>query len=201
MRKLRIGAVITRRGLMTTRPQQIRLPDPASLVHLQFRRYAGCPFCNLHLRSVAQRHQQLVAAGIREVVVFQSPPADLLAQQGDVPFRRRAFCTIAGHARTGVSHEPCRRGSARCERRLRPARSVIGELDCFRTRAGLPTMDAYWFYRVCRRAGARTSCSVSCVRRWGWSPAQPAPVCGVLGRVSGRGREMPGSAQDMATGP
>jgi peroxiredoxin len=86
MRNLRIGAVITRRELMTTRSQQIRLPDPASLVHLQFRRYAGCPFCNLHLRSFAQRHQQLAAAGIREVVVFQSPAADLLAQQGDVPF-------------------------------------------------------------------------------------------------------------------
>ena len=52
MRNLRIGAVITRRELMTTRSQQIRLPDPASLVHLQFRRYAGCPFCNLHLRSL-----------------------------------------------------------------------------------------------------------------------------------------------------
>ena len=86
MRKLRIGAVITRRELMTTRSQQIPLPDPASLVHLQFRRYAGCPFCNLHLRSFAHRYQQLVAAGIREVVVFQSPAADLLAQQGDVPF-------------------------------------------------------------------------------------------------------------------
>ena len=86
MRKLRIGAVITRRELMTTRSQQIRLPDPASLVHLQFRRYAGCPFCNLHLRSFAHRYQQLVAAGIREVVVFQSQAADLLAQQGDVPF-------------------------------------------------------------------------------------------------------------------
>ena len=86
MRNLRVGAVITRRELMTTRSQQIRLPDPASLVHLQFRRYAGCPFCSLHLRSFAQRHQQLAAAGIREVVVFQSPAADLLAQQGDVPF-------------------------------------------------------------------------------------------------------------------
>jgi hypothetical protein len=31
------------------------------LVHLQFRRFAGCPICNLHLRSIAVRHDELVA--------------------------------------------------------------------------------------------------------------------------------------------
>jgi peroxiredoxin len=119
MRNLRVGAVITRRELMTTRSQQIRLPDPANLVHLQFRRYAGCPFCNLHLRSFAQRHQQLAAAGIREVVVFQSPAADLLAQQGDVPFavipdpQRKLYAEfgVASSTRGGFTetHEGCKR--------------------------------------------------------------------------------------------
>ncbi|WP_259464520.1 hypothetical protein [Streptomyces sp. TLI_171] len=32
-------------------------PVPAGgLLHLQFRRFAGCPVCNLHLRSFAVRH-------------------------------------------------------------------------------------------------------------------------------------------------
>ena len=88
MHKLRPGAVVSRRQLTTTRSQPVQLPDPTGVVHLQFRRYAGCPFCNLHLRSVAQRHQEIVAAGIREIVVFQSSRAELLAQQGEVPFRR-----------------------------------------------------------------------------------------------------------------
>lgn len=78
MNQLRPGAVISRRELMTTRSQSIQLPDPTRVVHLQFRRYAGCPFCNLHLRAVAQRHQELVAAGIREVVVFASSPRAVL---------------------------------------------------------------------------------------------------------------------------
>jgi peroxiredoxin len=86
MRKLRPGAVISARELKTIRSKRIQLPDPAGVVHLQFRRYAGCPFCNLHLRSIVQRHQELVAAGIREVVVFQSSSAELLTHQGDVPF-------------------------------------------------------------------------------------------------------------------
>jgi peroxiredoxin len=106
MYKLRTGAVISRRELMTTRSQPIQLPDPASVVHLQFRRYAGCPFCNLHLRSIAQRHQELVAAGIREVAVFQSPPAELLAQQGDVPFAVIADPERKLYAEFGVASSP-----------------------------------------------------------------------------------------------
>jgi hypothetical protein len=37
------------------------------LIHLQFRRFAGCPVRNLHLRSVVRRHEEVEAAGIREV--------------------------------------------------------------------------------------------------------------------------------------
>jgi hypothetical protein len=53
---------------------------------LQFRRFAGCPVCNLHLRSIAQRHAELVAASIREVVVFHSTAAALLPHTHDLPF-------------------------------------------------------------------------------------------------------------------
>ncbi|MBW8707046.1 hypothetical protein MBT84_46190 [Streptomyces sp. MBT84] len=35
--------------------------------------FAGCPVCDLHLHSVARRHPEIAAAGIREVVVFYSP--------------------------------------------------------------------------------------------------------------------------------
>ena len=106
MHKLHPGAVISRRNLMTTRSQPIQLPDPTGVVHLQFRRYAGCPFCNLHLRSVAQRHQEIVAAGIHEIVVFQSSPAELLAQQGDVPFAVIADPARKLYAEFGVTSSP-----------------------------------------------------------------------------------------------
>jgi len=64
--------------------ERVPVPDPGRLVHLQFRRFAGCPICNLHLRSVVQRHDEIVAAGIREVVFFHSPAEQL--RDYDLPF-------------------------------------------------------------------------------------------------------------------
>jgi len=64
-----------------------RVPVPGDgLTHLQFRRFAGCPICNLHLRSVARRHDEIVAAGVREVAVFHSPAGELLPYVGELPF-------------------------------------------------------------------------------------------------------------------
>lgn len=64
----------------------VRVPDPERLVHLQFRRFAGCPVCNLHLRSIVARHDEITAHGITEVVVFHSSAADLRPHVADLPF-------------------------------------------------------------------------------------------------------------------
>jgi peroxiredoxin len=67
--------------------QTVPIPDTAGgLTHLQFRRFAGCPICNLHLRSVTARIGETSAAGIREVVVFHSTAAELRKYQDDMPF-------------------------------------------------------------------------------------------------------------------
>jgi peroxiredoxin len=86
MSQLLIGDILAPRVLSTIRFEAVPIPDPERLVHLQFRRYAGCPICNLHLRSIARRHDDIRAAGIREVAVFHSPAADMLPHQGDLPF-------------------------------------------------------------------------------------------------------------------
>ncbi|WP_236795707.1 peroxiredoxin-like family protein [Amycolatopsis sp. GM8] len=65
---------------------QITVPDPDCLVHLQFRRFAGCPVCNLHLQSVRRRHDEIVRAGIREVVFFHSPVDELREHVTELPF-------------------------------------------------------------------------------------------------------------------
>ena len=80
------GDTITARVLTTIRSEPIRLPAAEGLTHLQFRRFAGCPICNIHLRSVARRHDEIEAAGICEVVVFHSPVEDMLPHQGELPF-------------------------------------------------------------------------------------------------------------------
>lgn len=84
--RIELDGVVGERELITISGGRARLPDPDRLVHLQFRRFAGCPFCNLHLRSVAQRHDEIDAAGIREVVVFHSTAQQLLSHHEDVPF-------------------------------------------------------------------------------------------------------------------
>jgi len=64
----------------------VAIPDPAHRLHLQFRRHAGCPICNTHLRSVTQRLDEITAAGIREVVFFHSSAQVLRDHQVELPF-------------------------------------------------------------------------------------------------------------------
>ncbi|HLX47007.1 MAG TPA: peroxiredoxin-like family protein [Streptosporangiaceae bacterium] len=86
MTQVNAGDILDARELRTIHGKPVRVPDPELLVHLQFRRYAGCPVCNLHLRSIAQRHDDILAAGIREVAVFHSKAETMLELQGQLPF-------------------------------------------------------------------------------------------------------------------
>ncbi len=80
------GDVVTSRQLSTIDGGVVSVPDPGRLVHLQFRRFAGCPICHLHVRSVAQRHGEIAAAGVIEVVLFHSTAEALRKHQADLPF-------------------------------------------------------------------------------------------------------------------
>ncbi len=66
--------------------ERIGIPHPCHVVHLQFRRFAGCPVCKLHLRSIAQRHDELIKAGILEVAVFHSSNEVLRRHDLALPF-------------------------------------------------------------------------------------------------------------------
>jgi peroxiredoxin len=81
-----VGDVIPERKLVTVTGQPVAIPATGELVHLQLRRFAGCPVCNLHLRSVVARHDEIVASGIREVVVFHSTEDQLRTYESDLPF-------------------------------------------------------------------------------------------------------------------
>ena len=86
MKKIDIGNVISQRTLVTIDSKPVQVPDPKNLIHLQFRRFAGCPFCSVHLRSFAKHHDKIAEAGIREVVVFRSTAAALRRHHADTPF-------------------------------------------------------------------------------------------------------------------
>ena len=78
----------------------------SAFTHLQFRRFAGCPVCNLHLRTVAARHDELRFAGIAEVAVFHSEVATMLPFQGQLPFTVIADPSKALYRRFGVESSP-----------------------------------------------------------------------------------------------
>ena len=84
--KIDTGRVIGKRTLTTVEGEEVEIPDAKRLVHLQFRRFAGCPFCSVHLRSFARRHDEITAAGIREVIVFRSTAKALQRHHADTPF-------------------------------------------------------------------------------------------------------------------
>lgn len=84
--RLTNGSIVKEINLMSLRCQSVSIPDANALVHLQFRRFAGCPICDLHLQSIVRRYQDLVAASIREVVVFHSSARELMPFCAALPF-------------------------------------------------------------------------------------------------------------------
>jgi len=84
--KLEVGTVLESHDWETISGEHVRVPHETDFVHLQFRRFAGCPVCNLHLHSFARRHSEIVDAGVREVVVFHSSREALLEHAADLPF-------------------------------------------------------------------------------------------------------------------
>lgn len=85
--KLQLGSTLPPMSLRTIQGKPVPVPDPAMrYVHLQFRRFAGCPVCNFHLHSLSRRSVEINAAGIREVVFFHSSAQEMLNYQAQLPF-------------------------------------------------------------------------------------------------------------------
>ncbi|WP_247428945.1 redoxin domain-containing protein [Bradyrhizobium sp. 139] len=85
--KLTAGQRFQPIGLKNIHGSKVPVPDfGEKWVHLQLRRFAGCPVCNLHLQEFVRRHAEIAKAGIREVVVFHSAPSELIPYQGRFPF-------------------------------------------------------------------------------------------------------------------
>ena len=87
--------------------ERVTLPDPdGRFVHLQLRRFAGCPICNLHLRSIVARHDEIRSRGITEVVVFHSTAAELAKYEHELPFPLIADPDRQLYRLLGVEHRP-----------------------------------------------------------------------------------------------
>jgi peroxiredoxin len=105
-RRLEPGAPVAPRQLVTISGESVSVPDAGQLVHLELRRFAGCPICNLHLRSVVMRKDELAAAGVKEVVVFHSTEEEMRKYQSELPFAVIADPEKKLYAEFGVEKSP-----------------------------------------------------------------------------------------------
>jgi len=104
---LRPGDQVTARELSPVAGPALTVPaSDGRFTHLQFRRFAGCPVCNLHLRSVAVRHPEIEAAGMREIAVFHSPAGELRQYADGLPFALIADPDKRLYAEFGVESAP-----------------------------------------------------------------------------------------------
>lgn len=62
------------------------IPAPEGITHLQFRRFIGCPFCDIHLRAFEMRYDEIRNAGINVIVVFRSNKEELNRNPADLPY-------------------------------------------------------------------------------------------------------------------
>lgn len=84
--KFNVGDQFPAQTLKTVSGDSVSVPDPTKLVHLQFRRFAGCPICNTHIGQLIKHAGKINEAGVKEVLFFHSSADDIRAYQSDVPF-------------------------------------------------------------------------------------------------------------------
>jgi peroxiredoxin len=80
----RVGDLLPAFELETLAHGPLSVPS-SGLIHLQFRRFAGCPVCNVQLRRFAQAHAELAAAGVLTVSFFYSTREAMLDYQHELP--------------------------------------------------------------------------------------------------------------------
>lgn len=102
MTRLTEGAQVDPLVVKSAQGAAITIPDGERITHLQFRRFAGCPMCNLHLRTFVHRHSELRERGIQEIAVFHSPAAAILEHNSSAPFALIADPEMSLYRRFGV---------------------------------------------------------------------------------------------------
>jgi hypothetical protein len=80
-----VGDTVSGRTLIAMNGLTVPIPHPYQLVHLQLRRFAGCPICNAHLQSFVRRSDEIADADIREVVIFHSTREELRHYESHLP--------------------------------------------------------------------------------------------------------------------
>lgn len=87
MPKVTAGTQIPNTTYQSINGDTIRVPsENHRFTHLQFRRFAGCPICNMHLQQFSAEAERLAAEGIQEVIFFHSSESALRKYNSQLPF-------------------------------------------------------------------------------------------------------------------
>src|SRR6201998_29146 len=142
---LNTGDKVKARKLTTIEGGDIALPAADRLVHLQFRRFAGCPICSLHMHEVASRHDEITTAGVTEVVVFHSSADRLRRYVAELPFavvadpKRKLYDEFGVHnSIRGILNRNGARARGRGMRETHSARSLADALGPTENHLGMP---------------------------------------------------------------
>lgn len=85
--KYQVGDKLAPRVIESVRGTMLKLPNPdVRFIHLQFRRWEGCPICNTHMASLRRSADRIKAAGIQEIIYFHSTREAIAKFQEDMPF-------------------------------------------------------------------------------------------------------------------
>lgn len=140
-----VGDKVAARTLTTIEGAAVAHPAADGLVHLQFRRFAGCPICSLHMHEVAARHSDITDACVTEVVVFHSSADRLRRYVADLPFavvadpKRKLYNEFGVHnSIRGMLNRDVARAVGRGVRQTRSARSLVGSLAPTENHLGMP---------------------------------------------------------------
>lgn len=85
----------------------LRAAPPSAHTLVVFFRFAGCPFCNVHVHVLIERHAELAKANVRVVGVFGSPMDAIKASvaRQEPPFPVLADPDDAAHIAWGATHD------------------------------------------------------------------------------------------------
>lgn len=91
----------------TGEPFDLHRAPPARRTLVVFFRFAGCPFCNVHVHVLIERHAELERAGVKTVGVFGSSLAAIRERVGQQapPFPLLADPDDAAHVAWGATHD------------------------------------------------------------------------------------------------
>lgn len=86
MESLKINSVIQPFSLKDIDGNLITIPQTQKIIHLQFRRFSGCPICSVHMNELKKRVQEIASSGVVGVVVFYSEEEDIRYNLSEIPY-------------------------------------------------------------------------------------------------------------------